>query len=329
MLHERLTDLGTEIPSFVRAARVFQRVTRTAVSEATLRRYTERAGTVLCEVERAAATAAVPTPANPAPPGRLWVLADGAFVRLLHGEWKEVKTLAIGEVQPPRLVKGEMEVECAALSYFSRLAEVDEFIPAATVEIRRRGVDRAKEVGAAADGASWCQRFYDHHCPQAVRVLDFYHGAEYVHDFSKVLYPGSEGAAQWWAGQKLHGLKHEGPTSLLDSLRAWTATGSGSSLGKQAAATLHYFEEREALIQYPAFRAAGWPIGSGAVESANQSVVHDRMKGPGKFWAAEHVNPMLALRNATCSERWDEAWAALTVKMREGRYPVAMLHPKT
>jgi len=37
-------------------------------------------------------------------------------------------------------------------------------------------------------------------------------------------------------------------------------------------------------------------------------------------WARSHVDPMLALRNASCSGRWDAAWkeiaAALQMKQR-------------
>jgi hypothetical protein len=49
-------------------------------------------------------------------------------------------------------------------------------------------------------------------------------------------------------------------------------------------------------------------MGSGAVESGNKLVVEARLKGAGMHWAREHVNPMLGLRNAVCSDRWDEAW---------------------
>jgi hypothetical protein len=37
-------------------------------------------------------------------------------------------------------------------------------------------------------------------------------------------------------------------------------------------------------------------------------VVQARLKGAGMHWEPGHVNPMLALRTAVCSERWDEAW---------------------
>jgi len=194
---------------------------------------------------------------------------------------------------------------------------------------RRAATSRAAAVGAASDGAPWCQRFFDHHCPGAVRLLDFYHAAEYVQGFSRALFPHGEATAHWWAGKILHSLKHEGPERLLASLRTWARVGAGSRLGKHAAATLEYFESREALLGYATLRAVGWPLGSGAVESGNKQVVEERMKGPGMFWAEAHVNPMLALRDAACSDRWDEAWSDLTQRLRHGRYPLALLHAKT
>jgi hypothetical protein len=51
--------------------------------------------------------------------------------------------------------------------------------------------------------------------------------------------------------------------------------------------------KRVALMQYPSFAAAGWPIGSGSVEIANKLVVEARLKGAGMHWARSNVNPLL------------------------------------
>jgi hypothetical protein len=63
-----------------------------------------------------------------------------------------------------------------------------------------------------------------------------------------------------------------------------------------------------AQMAYPHYQAAGWPIGSGMVESANKLVVEARGypqgEGSGMHWARGHVNSMLALRNLICSRRW-------------------------
>jgi hypothetical protein len=39
-------------------------------------------------------------------------------------------------------------------------------------EVRRRGVERAKEVCAIADGAEWIQGFVQSHRHDALRILD-------------------------------------------------------------------------------------------------------------------------------------------------------------
>ena len=69
-------------------------------------------------------------------------------------------------------------------------------------------------------------------------------------------------------------------------------------------------------MQYPAFQARGWPIGSGVVESANKLVEEARLKGGGMHWARPNANPVLGLRNIVCSGRWAEEWPRIAVRLR-------------
>src|SRR2546430_1862605 len=69
-------------------------------------------------------------------------------------------------------------------------------------------------------------------------------------------------------------------------------------------------------MHYPTFRSPGWPIGSGSVESATKLVVEVRLKGAGMPWSRASVNPLLALRNALCNERWAEAWQQSAAQIR-------------
>src|SRR5207248_1417864 len=77
--------------------------------------------------------------------------------------------------------------------------------------------------------------------------------------------------------------------------------------------------KREAHMQYPTYQQAGWPIGSGSVESANKVVVEARLKGAGMRWERHNVNPMLVLRNAVCNRRWDETWQAARRQRQQSR----------
>ncbi len=70
----------------------------------------------------------------------------------------------------------------------------------------------------------------------------------------------------------LHRLKHQGPERVLKHL-AWLAARYPSPGVQEKLAYLH---KREAHMQYPTYQQAGWPIGSGSVESANKVVVEAR-----------------------------------------------------
>ena len=70
-------------------------------------------------------------------------------------------------------------------------------------------------------------------------------------------------------------------------------------------------------IRYAEFQAQGYPIGSGAVESANKLVVEARLKGSGMHWARAHADPMLELRTVVCSDRWEEVWPQISQRLRK------------
>lgn len=88
----------------------------------------------------------------------------------------------------------------------------------------------------------------------------------------------------------------------------------------ESGSQLAYLEKREAQMDYPHFLAEQWPIGSGSVESANKLVVEERLKGAGMHWAEQNVNPMLALRNAICSDRWEEVWMQIEQEQRRAEH---------
>ena len=310
--------LSSFIPSFAKAARELTWFTGATVHADTARRRTETAGSILVAYETAQATRILREhPAPPCTPDTLLLSVDGAMVPLLHGQWSEVRTLAVGEVQPPVASPAGPVVHTTSLSYFSRRTESMTFGELATLELHRRGIEGARRVGAVVDGAVWCQSFVDLHYPEAVRMLDFAHAAEYLTAIAQTTGVDGPLLSPAQLVEVRHALKHTGPATVLPQLRALVATQEANA---ELVSQLAYLETREAQLQYPQFVAEGWPIGSGMVESANKLVVEDRLKGAGMHWAEANVNPMLALRNAVCNDRWEECW---TVIEREQRGQVA------
>src|SRR5437660_12190598 len=108
-------------------------------------------------------------------------------------------------------------------------------------------------------------------------------------------------------------LKHRGPRRLLCMSQRLSPELAAREGVREHLGDLR---KREGLMQYPQFQHQGWPIGSGMVESANKLVVEARLKGAGMHWERSHVNPILALRNGICNERWQETWQVAVVQQR-------------
>jgi hypothetical protein len=315
-LQEQLTRLGAWMP-FGKAARLLEAFTRTTVSEDYVQEHTEAAGAAQVALQTEAVEQLErETPPAPTGPAKLYVSADGAFVPLVGGVWEEVKTLVIGEVTAPVLKKGERVVQTQNLSYFSRLTDADTFRRLALVETHRRGVETAGQVGAVLDGAEWLQRFVDFHCPTAVRILDFPHAGGYVAKIGQATLGADTPELAAWLKTQWHTLKHQGPDEVLAELQDMVLEHPGSE-ALELPKAVTYLEKRKPQMQYPTFQADGWPIGSGATESGNKLVVEARLKGAGMHWAPRQVDPMLALRNVVCNDRWEEAWPQIVAALRQ------------
>jgi len=307
-LQASLVRLGSWMP-FAHAARELGWLTGAVVSRPAAERLTEAAGAAYVAEQTAAVDRLEQRPPpEPVGPAVQQISVDGAMISLVHKQWVEVKTLAIGTV----VQQANGEVRAREPSYFSRRTDHADFRRLALVETYRRGVGTALVVVAVIDGAGWLQKFIDVHRPDAIRVLDFPHAVEYLTRAShEALGTGTAAtdASKAWLARQAHALKHEGPDPVLAALRALPT-------GQRCDEALAYLVPRLPQLQYPTFRAAGYPIGSGLVEGANKVVVEDRLKGSGMHWAPQHVDPMLALRTIVCADRWEEAWPRISARLR-------------
>lgn len=238
-VHESLVRLGTWLP-FEQVPEGLAHFTQVRSSRETARRLTEAAGAALVAAETVAVEQLErtwPTPAVPAE--RHQVSVDGTMVPLVHGEWAEVKTLAIGRVGA---ADAAGVVHTTAWSYFCRLTDAETFRRLAWVETQRRGITLAPDTCALGAGAEWCQGFYDWHCPDARRILDFGHAAEYVSAAGRSVWASAEAALTAWRDQQLTELKTGDPDRVLAALRALPLVGvpgpDGMSYPREEA--LHY-----------------------------------------------------------------------------------------
>lgn len=312
-LVESIVRLGACL-SFAQVPALLAHFTGVTIGVETARRLTEAAGAAQITVETAAVADLERTlPDPPAGPPVQRLRVDGAMVPLVAGEWSEAKTLAVGTVT----VAADGTATTRELSYFSRLTDAATFGRLATGETHRRGTATVGTVVAVVDGAPWCQGCLDLHRPDAVRILDFPHAVAHLGQVAEAICGAGTAAARDWLGRQARALRHGQEGQVLDELARLTArTDRGAEAQRVSGQSLHYLTVRQDQIRYQTYATAGYPLGSGGVESANKLVVEARLKGSGRHWARANVNPMLALRTTICSGRWDELWPGMWHQMR-------------
>jgi hypothetical protein len=140
-------------------------------------------------------------------------------------------------------------------------------------------------------------------------ILDFYHAAEHLGDLARALHPADEAARGDWLDPLCHRLKHEGGQAVLTELRSLPLAGRESARKVQDE-VVGYFENHAHRMDYPAYRAKGWAIGSGPIESACKTVIGKRMKNGGMRWGGDGADEMCHLRALFSSgvDQWDAYW---------------------
>ena len=175
------------------------------------------------------------------------------------------------------------------------------------------GMDHAQRWVAISDGGAGIEAWLSENFPRVEAViLDFYHVAEYLSEWAKVLHPdetqGGDVARMW-----CHRLKHEGGQVVLSELKQFDVSDRSAVVQEAHRVLVVYFTNQVHRMDYPNYRAKGWLIGSGPVEAACKQVVGQRMKGSGMRWSETGADAVCHLRALFRSEKtqWDDYWASL------------------
>ncbi len=172
------------------------------------------------------------------------------------------------------------------------------------------GMDRAERWVALSDGGAGLEDFLrDNFGRVDVVILDFYHAAEYLNELGKALHPQDEAAARAFGEQWCHRLKQEGGAATLRALQALAV--GGRAARECRARVAGYFANQAHRMDYPAYLAQGWQIGSGPVESACKTVIGQRLKGGGRRWGEDGADAVAHLRALFRSDKgqWEAFWS--------------------
>lgn len=163
-----------------------------------------------------------------------------------------------------------------------------------------------------ADGALWNWQLLETQYPEAVWVLDFYHGVQHLAAAADLLFgtaPSAQKTAWYERWRTALREDFDGVAKVIRTLIYHRNRVRLSAAAAQALDTeLQYFRRNADKMHYARYRAAGLPIGSGVTEAGCKELLKARFCRSGMRWKRKTAAPILHLRAIRLSNQWDCFW---------------------
>ncbi len=172
-------------------------------------------------------------------------------------------------------------------------------------EALHHGLSRARETLFLGDGAAWIWNLKQDRWANSLELLDFFHGGQHLWTLGESWCGPEQPQLSQWVEPRLHRLRHGQEKKVLGEIsRLQKRRGvAGEVIQRER----KYFATHASRMSYQAIAQRGWPIGSGAVESACRQK-QCRFKRPGQFWTPEGLRHLCALDEARRNHHWDQLW---------------------
>lgn len=257
----------------------------------------------------------------------LYVQADGSMVPIRGGKTREFKEAKLGLVYTNRDIvkkktkKGGENIDIMNKRFVGSIGDgVDPFKRMLFAGAIEKGYYSAKEVVLLTDGAVWISKMKDEYFPKAIHILDWYHAVDHLWQSSHALFgqQNTERCEQW-----VLPLKEKLWNGMVDEVITYLENEGLSGKKNQTVyfQLRGYFQSNRENMRYDVFRAKGYYIGSGAIESAHKYIIASRMKQAGMRWCVKNANAMIWLRCVYFEDRWDSFWDSMNVMdyMKSGK----------
>jgi len=222
-------------------------------------------------------------------PERLYVTIDGATVPMV-GSWKESKVGAVYET----FLDKDGEVQARDVEHVVTMGDSEAIGDRIYALAFRRGVEKAEEVVALADGGRWIWKQARENFPGCTEILDFYHASEHLGAIARARYGSESPKANKWLDRRKTDFLEGRFERVMSSIAAWRPTDAEHIEIKRE--NIGYFTHNRERMHYDEYRARGLHIGSGIAESACKCLVQARLKQAGMRWSQEGAASMLQLR---------------------------------
>jgi len=165
------------------------------------------------------------------------------------------------------------------------------------------GADYARLLVFICDGAVWIWNLIAHYFPNAIQIVDWYHAEDRLKRIAEEVFSNPD-ERQAWLERVTEDL-WQGRVELV--IEACQPLAKKSNLAKQS---LSYYANNIERMRYAQFRAAGYLIGSGVIESGCKQIVTQRLKLPGAQWNLDGAILTAKARAAWLSGNWQKLVSA-------------------
>jgi hypothetical protein len=162
--------------------------------------------------------------------------------------------------------------------------------------------DLAPELVFVCDGAVWIWDLVAYYYPHAIQIVDWYHAADHLQQVAQAAF-ATDAERKVWLDRVKDDL-WDGQVDLV--IRACERLAAHC---EKAKAAVTYFTNNASRMQYAQYRAAGYLIGSGTVESGCKQIVTQRLKRPGAQWSIAGAVQTAKARAAWLSGDWESLCA--------------------
>ena len=151
------------------------------------------------------------------------------------------------------------------------------------------------------DGAEWIWQLAADYFPTAVQIVDWFHASERIWALGRALYGRETIETTAWVEAQVARLAQGEAAALATAWQMLVCRGEAAAIRDEQ---VTYFTNQASRMAYDQYRAAGWDIGSGMVESACKHLIGAREKGPGMRWSEAGAQTVAAVRVLLFNNQW-------------------------
>lgn len=302
--------------SYRAAEEVISRVRGIFVNDSTIRHVTNYVGRLVfqedCKLaeEAFALLEKAKTPDSFSENGVLYIETDGAAVNTRvkdadGSSWRENKLGVVfnsNDIYWWTDKNRQRQHRIQKREYISYIGSADVFKKHLFACALRNGYGIYKETVVLSDGATWIRNMVEEMYPDAQQILDYFHLCENVNEYARNLFNMNEEKYRPWAEDICKALKESRHQEVLAELEPFKTRDM-----PHCHVNLHgYILNNIKNIDYSTYLQKGYFIGSGAIESANKTILQRRLKQAGMRWDPNSAQNILTLIAKQESGLWEQ-----------------------